>query len=93
MASIRRLKHEISALANELVLATIFKKSDIVASDIEQINLIIFDINEFEDNFRSRSRIADKSLPSKDVKKYYKDILLDMEKSISCIIEKINSIN
>ncbi len=93
MASIRRLKHEISALANELVLATIFKKSNIVASDIEQINLIIFDINEFEDNFRSRARISDKSLPPKEVNKYYKDILLDMEKSISSIIEKINTFN
>ncbi len=93
MASIRRLKHEISALANELVLATIFKKSNIVASDIEQINLIIFDINEFEDNFRSRARISDKSLPPKEVNKYYKDILLDMGKSISSIIEKINTFN
>ncbi len=93
MASIRRLKHEISALANELVLATIFKKTDIVSSDIEQINHIIFDINEFEDNFRSRSHISDKSLTSKEVKKYYKDILLDMERSISNIIEKINTIN
>ncbi len=93
MASIRRLKHEISALANELVLATIFKKSEIVASDIEQINLIIFDINEFEDNFRSRARIADKALPTKEVNKYYKDLLLDMEKSISSIIEKINTFN
>ncbi len=93
MASIKRLKHEISALANELVLAAIFKKADIDSNDIEKINSIIFDINEFEDVFRSRANFPDKSSTPKEVKKYYKDILVNMEESISIIIEKINTIN
>ncbi len=93
MASIRKLKHEISALANELVLAVIFKKEDIDATDIENINSIIFQINDFEDSFRYRANFRDKSLSPKEVKKYYKEILIEMEESISIVVERINTIN
>ena len=90
MASIKTLKRDISYLSNELIMATLFKKADIQSEDIPKMNQILANIADFDTQFRQRAQNNPKQATGKETKAYYKQVLLDMETSITQILKEIN---
>ncbi len=91
MASIKTLKRDISYLSNELIMATLFKKADIQSEDIPKMNQILANIAEFDAQFRQRAQNSPKQASRKETKAYYKQVLLDMETTITNILNDINA--
>ena len=92
MASVRILKKFISGFTDELVISSLFAKSELTEKDAVNINAILSEIYDFEDEFRARAQHPVSKDNPKQVKKYYKGLLSDMDKKAKEIIDKIEQL-
>lgn len=93
MASIRLLKKEISALANELAAAALFSKAELNDTDIQKVNSVLAEVYNFEEEFRKRAHHYDAKGNPKLVKKYFDQLYIDMENQATDIVKQIEALN